>query len=124
MANNELEIEIRQAVIEASQQIVAVIKNSTLQDLIALQAQGKSLAGRSAKRTVSSSNAVPDETIAAEPEANNKKGKIPYPKCAYPGCDRNLFMRGKGFCGVHWKMWRSGQIEDSAHYLQQEDHPG
>ena len=41
-----------------------------------------------------------------------------YPKCAYPGCGENRFVRGKGFCGEHWKQWKAGEIESAEYYLE------
>ena len=39
-----------------------------------------------------------------------------YPKCAYPGCGNNRFVRGKGFCGEHWRMWKAGKIKAADKY--------
>jgi uncharacterized Zn finger protein len=39
-----------------------------------------------------------------------KRGASSYPKCEFPGCDRNRFPRGRGYCGEHWRLWKAGQI--------------
>ncbi len=33
----------------------------------------------------------------------SKKRSRKYPKCAHPGCKKNRWTRGKGFCGKHYK---------------------
>ena len=50
-------------------------------------------------------------------KASKKRVVENYPKCAYPGCNKNRFPRGKGFCGEHWKMWVKGKISDAGHYI-------
>ena len=47
-----------------------------------------------------------------------KRGTSSYPKCEYPGCDRNRFVRGKGYCGEHWRLWKDGQIPAPGKHAQ------
>jgi len=31
-------------------------------------------------------------------------------RCCHPGCRLARFVRGEGYCSIHWKMWSAGQI--------------
>ena len=121
MTNNKLASAIKDAIADASLQIVAAVKNSTLDDLLALQ--GDSDASKQTKfqqTLLPFASSSPDVIVVRtrKPRVEKKRTHSNYPKCAYPGCGRNLFMRGKGFCGLHWKMWLAGEIEDAEHYKQ------
>lgn len=48
----------------------------------------------------------PDPSPKIEPEVKKKD----HPKCAYPGCTRNRFVRGHGYCSKHWRWWKKGKI--------------
>jgi hypothetical protein len=48
--------------------------------------------------------------------ASKKRVVRNYPKCAYPGCENNRFVRGKGFCGEHWRLWKAGKIKSAEKY--------
>ncbi|MDD5307045.1 MAG: hypothetical protein PHU25_06960 [Deltaproteobacteria bacterium] len=72
------------------------------------------------KRADKKPDRAPKRAEAAAPAKKKKRVVKDYPKCAYPGCDRNRFVRGRGFCGLHWKMWMDGRISDASHYHKQE----
>ena len=111
MAKSNLEKAIEQAVEGFALEIVQAIKASTLQELVALQGDAPKKVGKKPGRKPKEATAK----AAAKP-AKKKRVVKNYPKCAYPKCNRNRFVRGKGFCGVHWKEWLAGKIKDADHY--------
>ena len=55
----------------------------------------------------------PKKVKAAPTKAARKtvrKKRHNYPKCAYPGCNMNRFPRGGGYCGIHWRLFKAGEI--------------
>jgi hypothetical protein len=70
----------------------------------------------------------PGETGGSKPESKEshstastereieEPAKREHPRCSFPGCDRNRFVRGRGFCGKHWKQWRAGKIKSAEEY--------
>jgi len=55
----------------------------------------------------------PDEPEAkADSMAETVAAKKVHPTCIYPGCEKNRFVRGRGFCGKHFRKWRKGKIAD------------
>ena len=120
MAKLDLEKAISEAAGEFALNIIQAVKGATLQELIALQAGGNP----SAAAILASETAVkrgpgrPKKVVVADGEAPAKKKRVVknYPKCAYPGCTKNRFVRGKGFCGDHWRMWLAGKIKSADAY--------
>jgi len=50
---------------------------------------------------------------APRPEPKGEARTRVHPKCAFPGCDRNRFVHGHGYCGKHWKRWKRGELPDA-----------
>ena len=125
MAKTNLEKAIEQAVGGFALDIVRAIKSSTLQDLVTLQTSGvRKSPGRPGRKpgaakivkTRGRKPAKPGRPAnPAKPERKTRVVKN-YPKCAFPRCTRNRFVRGKGFCGVHWKEMLAGKIKEAGHY--------
>lgn len=102
---------LEQVILEAARQfaiqVVEVVKSSTLQELLHLQGEARSRSRRG-------------RPLAAEKDATTTATKVKkfknYPKCAYPKCNKNRFVRGKGFCGDHWRAWLEGKIKAADAY--------
>jgi hypothetical protein len=58
----------------------------------------------------------PRKVTIEDTSSKRKRVVKNYPKCAYPGCTKNRFVRGKGFCGDHWRMWLAGKIKSAEEY--------
>ncbi len=105
-----LEKQIEEAAAAFALEIVNAVKKATLQELMALQAEGASGKRRGRKPQ------------AAQPtkKVDGRKNRIVknYPKCAYPKCNNNRFPRGQGFCGEHWRQWQEGKIKSAAEYAK------
>ncbi len=125
MKKSNLESVIEQAATNFALEIVNAVRGTTLQELIALQSKedvakparkkpgpkpGKKKAAAKTKAKV-----VAKVTKKA-PAAAKKRVVRNYPKCAYPCCSNNRFVRGKGFCGEHWRMWKAGKIKAAEKY--------
>jgi len=75
---------IEKAAREFAQTIIGAVKESSLQELLALQ-------GVAPRR-------------GRQPQAKAKaRKKIKWPKCKASGCKKNAWARGKGYCGEHAK---------------------
>ena len=119
MGKSNLEGAIEKAASEFSKVIIAAVKSATLQELMALQAAGVGASkarrkpGRPRGLKIAKAKKVAKKATAAAPK--KKRVVKNYPKCAYPGCEKNRFPRGKGYCGDHWRMSLAGKIkgEDS-----------
>jgi uncharacterized Zn finger protein len=61
-----------------------------------------------------------EKKAATARKKGKKKKAANYPKCAFPGCPKNRFPRGKGFCGEHFRMWLAGEIAAAAEYLSKD----
>lgn len=103
--------------------IVNAVKGATLQELIQMQGgtdkpDGRRKPGRKPGPKPGAKKAKP--AAAKKPAAKKvvKKKRVVknYPKCAYPGCNKNRFVRGKGFCGDHWRAWLAGKIKSADSY--------
>ncbi|MFA5762946.1 MAG: hypothetical protein WC931_05160 [Bacilli bacterium] len=112
-----------QAVIEKTandfaKSIIDAVKQSSLQELLALQGgtapvvAGAKKRGRPPKTTARKRGRPPK--AVAKPKTKKtakkavkapakKKRKINYPKCSVPGCGKNRWARGNGMCGEHYK---------------------
>ena len=86
-----------------------MVKGASLQELLNLHRAAPQRPGRGRKAA--------DGTAKAAKATKPKKLKN-YPKCAYPKCNKNRFVRGKGFCGEHWRAWKEGRIKSAEEYLK------
>lgn len=107
MTKTPLERAILEAARQFALQVVEVVKASTLQELLKLEGNA-------------SPHPQPGRKPAAAKEATAPASKLKklknYPKCAYPKCNKNRFVRGKGFCGDHWRAWLDGKIKAADAY--------
>jgi len=55
----------------------------------------------------------PEPEPALRPKRKGRAKRKKHLVCAYPGCDRNRFVRGHGYCGKHWKRWKRGELPDA-----------
>ena len=128
MSRTNLENAIQQAANDFALKIIDAVKGATLQELIALQSRevpkklgrkpgsrpGPKPGRKSGPKTVRKKKVqAATKKVAA---ANKKRVVRNYPKCAYPGCENNRFVRGKGFCGEHWREWKAGKIKAASKY--------
>lgn len=119
MAKTTLETAIEKAAGDFALVIIDAIKSATLQELMELQ-QSTGLPASPPRPPVA--RKAPAPAAAAAPAAPRKKRVVKnYPKCAYPGCNKNRFPRGKGFCGEHWREFKEGKIKDAAFYRKDGD---
>ena len=133
MAKTKLEKAIGEAAGAFAMEIIEAVKGATLEELIALQGGGLATPapqkrGRKpgpkpgAKRgsppgRPANVKAKPGpKPKAAKAAVKKKRGATNFPKCAYPGCGKNRFARGKGFCGDHWRQWLGGKIKAAETY--------
>ncbi|MDD5305890.1 MAG: hypothetical protein PHU25_01080 [Deltaproteobacteria bacterium] len=132
MAKSILVANIQEAASEFAMEIVKAIQGATFQEIVALQggvaapqvrrgrppkAKGKKT-GKKLGRPPKAVKALKAPKAVNAPKAPAKKKRIVknYPKCAFPSCGKNRFVRGKGFCGKHWKAFEAGKIKDAASY--------
>ena len=131
-----LENAIAKAAQSFAMEIVEAVKGASLQELIALQgdkpkrrgrkpgpkpkakakAKPKKKPGRPKKAAAKRGPGRPKKKVVAKKAVKKKRVVKNYPKCAYPRCNKNRFPRGKGFCGDHWRQWKSGKIKDATTY--------
>lgn len=109
MPKPTLEQTVAEAAKQFALQVVEAVKAATLQELVDLNSNG----APGKPRTVAA------ERTPAAPK--KKKKRRNYPKCAFPGCTNNRFVRGKGFCGVHWKEFLAGKIGSAESYTKGEE---
>ena len=100
MAKNRLEDVVARAAEKFAMEIIHAVKASSLQELMSLTGAAPVVSEKGTAKK------------AKEKEASPKKKRVVknYPKCAFPGCEKNRFPRGKGYCGDHWKEWKDGKI--------------
>jgi len=140
MAKTTLEKTVQEAANSFALQIIEAVKNATLQELIAMQDGTSPKKGGRLKKAEPATQAIrkpgrPKKTPTAK-KATDKPGRRTkatkkigttkkaakkivtrnYPKCSYPGCNKNRFARGKGFCGEHWKKSLAGEIKPAEAY--------
>jgi hypothetical protein len=132
MPKSNLETSISQAAASFALHIVNAVKGATLQELIAMHSEGspKKMGRKPGRKTGSKLRKKPGPKPGQKrakpgpkPKAKTAATKVVkkrivknYPKCAYPRCDKNRFVRGKGFCGDHWNAWLAGKIKSAAEY--------
>lgn len=138
MPKSNLEKAIETAAGSFALQIVEAVKGATLEELLALQ--GAPAAPQTRKKPGPKPKArkkpgpKPKARKKPGPKPKRKPGRPPkaekaaaaplkkkrvvknYPKCAYPRCNKNRFVRGKGFCGEHWRLFEAGKIESAEFY--------
>jgi hypothetical protein len=73
--------------------ILEAIQSATLTELLALQANTTAPARRDRPPKVA-------KTVKAPAR---KRAKMTWPKCKEPGCKKNAWRRGHGYCGEHAK---------------------
>jgi hypothetical protein len=138
MPKSKLEKSIENAANAFALEIVAAVKNATLQELIDLQGAEEKTAPKRGRKPGRKPGPKPGKRVGRKPgpKPGKKTGPKPdptpgvkkkivrltkktrrnYPKCAFPGCKKNRFPRGEGFCGEHWRLWKSKKIKDAASY--------
>ncbi len=128
MPSTRLEHLIVSSAGEFAQYLVNALKDATVQDMAELQlkpAPRRPDRLRSHERTEGPDMGDPSvrqpaqrftRPAATESSRRPRKKRTNYPKCAYPGCERNRFPRGKGYCGEHWRKWQAGEIEGAEEY--------
>jgi hypothetical protein len=120
MPKNRLEETIAKAAGRFALEILAAVKASSLQELMALSKGGAPAAEKPAKRgrkpgrkpgpKPKNVKKVKAAKVAKGAKPRKKRVVKNYPKCAFPGCGKNRFPRGKGYCGDHWRQWKEGKI--------------
>jgi hypothetical protein len=115
MSKNRLEETIAKAANRFALEILGAVKASSLQELMALSKGGAPAVEKKAKRgrkpkAVKAVKAGKAAKAAKATKPRKKRVVKNYPKCAFPGCDKNRFPRGKGYCGDHWRQWKEGKI--------------
>jgi hypothetical protein len=120
MLKNRLEETIAKAANEFALEILGAVKASSLQELMALSKGGAPAVEKKAKRgrkpgrkpgpKPQNVKKVKAAKIAKTAKPRKKRVVKNYPKCAFLGCDKNRFPRGKGYCGDHWRQWKEGKI--------------
>ena len=117
MPKTNLEREIDAAVEEFTAVIMEAFRSLPLGDLSALRGERLVVQPSSPrKRTHHQRRGKKRQQKTVDGRRGVKKPN--YPKCAYPDCGKNRFPRGKGFCGEHWRGWKSGLIKDAEFYRQ------
>jgi hypothetical protein len=124
MVKSNLEANIKEAADQFALVVVNAVKSATLQELIALQSEAVSASRAKAGRRLRKKpgpkpGRKPGHKAAVKSAlkpAKKKRIVKNYPKCAYPGCNKNRFPRGKGYCGDHWRAWTAGKIKAASAY--------
>ena len=115
MTKSNFEKAIQDAATAFALRIVDTVKGATLQELLKLQSEvsGRKTGPKPRSKTAAKTT---DKEVAPKPPVKKKRVVKNYPKCAYPGCNKNRFVRGKGFCGEHWREWKAGKIKAAETY--------
>ena len=92
-------------------EIVKAVKQATVQELLDLPGAGGAPTGRRKPGRPPKNKEADGATIK-----HKKRVVKNYPKCAFPGCEKNRFPRGKGFCGDHFKEFEAGKIQSAEYY--------
>jgi excisionase family DNA binding protein len=120
MPKTGLERAIEEAVTEFTEFIIEAVKDLPLEELSELR--GEDLIER--PDLVEDVQPEPEPHLepkaAPAPEYEQETKKKVYPKCVYPGCTKNRFVRGRGYCGKHFRQWRKGKIEDPEVFADQQ----
>ncbi len=77
--------------------------------------------GRKASGSKKPAGMATEKKAATARKKGKKKKAANYPMCAYPGCGKNRYPRGKGFCGEHFRMWLAGEIASADEFLSVDD---
>jgi hypothetical protein len=99
MRENGLRRAIDAAVAEFTELMLDAVRGLPLDELSALR--GEDLIVR------------PEPEPEPKPKPKGSAKRRRHPKCAFPGCERNRFVRGHGYCGKHWKRWKRGELPDA-----------
>lgn len=99
MPKTGLEKAIAEAVADFTDFVMDAVRELPIDELSALR--GEDLIVR------------PEPEPAPEPKRKGRARRKKHPKCAFPGCTRNRFVRGRGYCGKHWKRWKRGELPDA-----------
>jgi hypothetical protein len=86
--------------------VIAAVKGSTIQELLALRGGAAAKPGRKPGRPPKAT--AKKTTKKAVKTAANRKRSINYPKCSVPGCGKNRYAKGNGMCGEHFKASKAG----------------
>ena len=113
MPKTSLEQVVAQAAREFALQVVEIVKGATLQELVNLSDAPPAKPRRGRKPAAAA------ETVAAPVTRRKTKKPRNYPKCAFPGCNNNRFVRGGGYCGEHWHQHKAGKIGPAANYIKE-----
>ncbi len=116
MPSARLEHLIVSSAAEFARHLVNALRDATVQDMAELQLEP---APPRPKRQRQPSR-PPIRPAASAPTPKPRKKRTAYPKCAYPGCDKNRFPRGRGYCGDHWRKWKAGEIPGAEEYRGEE----
>ncbi len=118
MAKTELEKAIVEATSAFALEIINAVQSSTLSDLIALQGGHvrKKPGPKPGSKRRKKPGPKPGAKKAATQPVKKKRVVKNYPKCAFPRCNNNRFVRGKGYCGDHWRKWKAGKIKAASTY--------
>jgi hypothetical protein len=114
---SKLEPIIERAALGFAQTIIAAVKGATLQELLAMQdvavAAPTQKRGRPPKAKPGRKRGRPPKTEkhnavlkpkTAAIRTKKQKRAINWPKCKHPGCKKNRWARGEGYCGKHFKV--------------------
>ncbi len=135
MPSNRLDDLIISSASEFALRIINAVRSATIQELTDFEM--KPVPNRPTRRLVRHGGQAPiqppapdmdqqpiqhsDQPPMAAPTLKPRKKRTNYPKCAYPGCEKNRFPRGKGFCGDHWRKWELGEIKSAEEYRRAAD---
>lgn len=114
MPKTDLEKAIDDAVSEFTDFVVDAVRDLPLDELSELR--GEDLIVRPKIPVASKPELV--ERVEPEPAPKASEAEKERPKCAFPDCERNRFVRGQGYCGKHWKKWKRGEIEGAGSWLK------
>jgi len=114
MRKTGLEKAIDSAVAEFTDLMLDAVREMPLEELAALR--GEDLVVRPEPVEIE----PPKEGVGDDPAPAPAKKKV-HPPCVYPGCTKNRFVRGRGYCGKHFRQWRKGKIEDPKTYADQQN---
>lgn len=109
-----------------AEDIVSTIKNSSFADIAQIQSQAisamRAAVGKKRGRKPGRKPAKPGrrgkKAATAKAAKVVRKKRKNYPKCVYPGCSKNRFVRGGGYCGDHWRKYKNGEIGPASDYKE------
>jgi hypothetical protein len=98
---SNLQSAIEKAANDFAREILAAVKSSSLQELLAIHEVAAAVPG--VRRGRPPKAAAKKTTKKAVRAPAKKKRQIAWPKCKHRGCKKNAWRRGNGFCGAHFK---------------------